>query len=177
MFRFLRTGILGSFALGALMLGSTLVGAASVNQSLTLTAGTLSITGLPTSFGYNGVLTGEVLTLTSSFSVTVVDATGTKSGWSIQAQTGALTTTGGDSIPAANHSISGISINNVTGVGPLNSIITSAIPTTTGKIFNAGAGTGMGQSTMNFNTQLIVPANAAAGSYSATMTISIVSGP
>src|SRR5262245_21013729 len=53
MFRFLRTGILGSFVLGALMLGSTLVGAASVNQSLTLTAGTLSITGLPTSFGYS----------------------------------------------------------------------------------------------------------------------------
>lgn len=175
--RFLRTGLIGSFLLGALMLGSTLVGAASVNQSLTLTAGALSISGLPSSFGYSGVLTGDVLTLTSAFSVTVVDASGTKAGWSIQAQTGPLTTAANDSIPAANHSISGVSISNVTGVGPSNSIVTGSIPTTTGKIFNAAANTGMGQSTMTFNTQLTVPANAAAGTYSATMTISIVSGP
>ena len=37
--------------------------------------------------------------------------------------------------------------------------------------------TGMGKSTMTFATQLAVPADASVGSYSATLTVSVVSGP
>ena len=35
----------------------------------------------------------------------------------------------------------------------------------------------MGKSTETFTTQLVVPADAAAGAYSETLTITIVSGP
>jgi hypothetical protein len=176
MIRSLRTSILGVLILGALVLGSTAVGAAGATASLTLSAGTVGITSPPANFGYTGSLTGDVLTLTSSFAVSVSDSSGTGAGWNLQAQIGTLTS-GANTIPAANHSISGVSVSDVKGVGPSNSIVTGQIPTTMGKIFNAAPNSGMGQSTMTFNTQLTVPASALAGSYSTTMTVSIVSGP
>jgi hypothetical protein len=49
--------------------------------------------------------------------------------------------------------------------------------TTAGNDTIPAATTGMGQSTMTFATKLQVPADAAAGTYSATMTVTIVSGP
>jgi hypothetical protein len=172
----IRKTILAILVLGALVLGSTAVGASGATASLTLSAGTVGITTPPENFGYTGSLTGDVLTLTSSFSVSVSDSSGTGAGWNLQAQIGTLTS-GANTIPAANHSISGVAVSNVKGVGPSNSIVTGQIPTTAGKIFNAAVNSGMGQSTMTFNTQLTVPASALAGSYSTTMTVSIVAGP
>ncbi len=176
MFRFMRQSIFGFLVLSALVLGSAAVGATGATSSLSLTAGTLGITSPPANFGYTGSLTGDVLTLTSSFAVSVSDSSGTGAGWNLQAQIGTLTA-GVNTIPAANHSISGVSVSGVKGVGPSNSVVTGQIPTTMGKIFNAAANSGMGQSTMTFNTQLTVPASALAGTYNATMTVSIVSGP
>ncbi|MGI8857005.1 MAG: WxL domain-containing protein [Thermomicrobiales bacterium] len=176
MFRFMRQSIFGFLVLGALVIGSTAVGATGATSSLSLTAGTLGITSPPANFGYTGSLTGDVLTLTSSFAVSVSDSSGTGAGWNLQAQIGTLTS-GTNTIPAANHSISGVSVSGVKGVGPSNSVVTGQIPTTMGKIFNAAANSGMGQATMAFNTQLTVPASALAGTYNTTMTVSIVSGP
>lgn len=155
MFASIRKGILGILILGALVLGSTAVGATGATSSLTLRAGTLGITSPPANFGYTGSVTGDVLTLTSSFSVSVSDSSGTGAGWNLQAQIGTLTASA-NTIPAANRSISGVSVRGVKGVGPSNSVVTGQIPTTMGKIFNAAANSGMGQS---------------------TMTVSIVSGP
>src|ERR1041384_1992171 len=89
----------------SLLVGALSVGAAS--SSATLTAGALSITTPPANFSYAGTLTGDVLTLASSFAVSVNDATGSKAGWNLQATIGTLTS-GSDTIPAANHTIQSV---------------------------------------------------------------------
>lgn len=175
MIRSLRTGLLAFFIVGSLLVAGPAVGAAT--STATLTGGTLAITAPPANFSYTGTLTGDVLNLPSSFAVSVNDPTGTKAGWNLQATIGVLTNAGGDTIPAANHTIQSVAISGVTGTAPTNSVATGAIPTAGGKIFNAAANTGKGKSTETFTTQLAVPADAAAGSYTATMTVTIVSGP
>jgi hypothetical protein len=171
----LRNGLVALFALVALVVPVTAVGAASA--SATFTAGSLSISAPPANFSYSGTLTGDVLNLTSSFAVGVTDATGSKAGWNIQASIGTLTNASNDTIPASAHTITGVTVSGVKGTAPTNSIALGAIPTTTAKVYNAAANTGMGQSTMTFATKLAVPADAAAGTYSTTLTVTIVSGP
>jgi hypothetical protein len=175
MTRSLRHSLFGFTIIAALLVAVSTVGAATATASLG--AGSLSITAAPANFSYTGTLTGDVLNLTSSFVVGVTDATGSKGGWNLQAQIGTLTTVGGDTIPAANHTITGVALSGIKGTGPTSNVALGAIPTTSGKIYNATANTGMGQSTMTFATKLQVPADAAAGTYSATMTVTIVSGP
>lgn len=176
MFRSLRFGFFGLLVVGTLLVAVPAVGAASSTASLT--AGTLSIATPPANFSYSGTLTGDILNLSSSFAVSVNDATGSKAGWNLQATIGVLTDAGSDTIPAANHTIQSVATSGVTGTGPVNAITYPlAIPTTAAKVFNSAAAKGMGKSTQTFTTQLAVPADAVAGSYSATMTVTIVSGP
>jgi hypothetical protein len=175
MTRMLRNALVAVFALVALVVPVTAVGAASATA--TFTAGSLSISAPPANFSYSGTLTGDVLNLTSSFALGITDATGSKAGWNIQASIGVLTNVANDTIAAANHTITGVSVSGVKGTAPTNNIALGAIPTTTAKIYNATANTGMGQSTMTFATKLAVPADAAAGTYSATLTVTVVSGP
>ena len=175
MARMLRNALVSLFALVVFVVPVTAVGATSA--SATFTAGSLSISAPPANFSYSGTLTGDVLNLASSFAIGVTDATGSKAGWNIQASIGVLTNVASDTIPAANHTITGVTVSGVKGTAPTNSVALGAIPTTTAKIYNAAASTGMGQSTMTFATKLAVPADAAAGTYSATLTVTIVSGP
>lgn len=139
--------------------------------------GTLTITAAPASFSYNGTLTGATLSLTSSFAVGINDSTGSGAGWNLQASAGTLTS-GTDTIPTANHSITGASTAGVTGVAPVNGVAYPVvIPTGSGKIYNATTNTGTGQSTTTFATQLSVPPDTAAGTYSTTLTVTIAAGP
>lgn len=175
MFHSLRSLVITLSLAASLLVAVASVGAAS--SSATLTAGALAITTPPANFSYSGTLTGDVLSLSSSFAVSVNDATGSKAGWNLQATIGVLTA-GSDTIPAANHTIQSVATSGVTGTAPVNAIgYPLAIPTAAGKVFNSAATKGMGKSTETFTTQLVVPADAAAGSYSATMTVTIVSGP
>ncbi len=176
MSRSLRTGFLALFMVGSLLVAGSAVSAAT--STATLTAGTLSITAAPANFSYpSTVLTGSTINLTSSFAASVTDATGSKAGWNLQGVITVLTDTGSDTIAATNQTISGVTISGVTGTAPTNSIAAGQIPTTAAKIFNAAANTGKGQSTETFATALAVPADTAAGTYTATLTVTIVSGP
>lgn len=171
-----RNLLVVSFVIGSLVLGASAVSAAT--STATLTAGSLSITAAPVNFLYpSTTLTGDVITLTSSFAVGVNDATGSKAGWNLQGTIGVLTDAASDTIPAVGHTITGVAISGVTGTAPTNAIANGQIPTTAAKIFNAAANTGKGKSTETFSTQLSVPADTAAGVYTATLTVSIVSGP
>lgn len=175
MFRSLRSGFFALFMVGSVLVAGSAVSAAT--STATLTAGSLTLTA-PSNFSYSGTLTGDVLNLSSSFAVSVNDATGSKAGWNIQASIGVLTDAATDTIPAANHSIQSVAVSGITGTGPTNSVgYPLALPTAAAKIFNAAANTGKGKSTETFTTQLAVPADAAAGSYTATITVSVVSGP
>ncbi len=175
MIRSLRTGFFALLMVGSLLVAGSAVSAATSTASLT--AGSLTVSA-PASFSYSGTLTGDVLNLGSSFAVSVNDATGSKAGWQIQASVGTLTNAGSDTIPAANHTIQSVAVTGTTGTAPVNSITyPMAIPSTAAKIYNSALTKGMGKSTETFTTQLAVPADAAAGSYTATMTVSIIAGP
>jgi len=176
MFRSLRTGFWALFIVGSLLVAGSAVSAAT--STATLTAGTLSITAAPANFSYpSTALTGSVINLTSSFVVGVNDATGSRAGWNLQGLITVLTDAASDTIPATGDTISGVTVSGVTGTAPTNSIPLGQIPTTAAKIFNAAANTGKGQSTETFATALSVPADTAAGTYTATLTVTIVSGP
>jgi hypothetical protein len=175
MTRSLRTGFLALLMVASLVVAGSAVGAATATAALT--GGSLTLTA-PASFSYSGTLTGDVLNLASNFAVSVNDATGSKAGWQLQASVGVLTDAASDTIPAANHTIQSVAVTGTTGTAPVNSITyPMAIPTTAAKIYNSALAKGMGKSTETFTTQLAVPADAAAGSYSATMTVSIIAGP
>lgn len=89
-----------------------------------------------------------------------------------------LTDAGSDTIPASDHTIQSVAVSGTTGAAPTNGIgYPLAIPTASGKIFNAATNTGTGQATMTFNTQLVAPADSAAGTYTATLTVTIAAGP
>ncbi len=175
MVRSLRASLFGLVMIAALLIGIAAVGASSATA--TLGAGSLSIPAAPANFSYTGTLTGDILNLSSSFAVGVNDATGSKAGWNLQATVGVLTA-GTDTIPASAHTIQSAAISGTTGTAPVNGIsYPMAIPTSAAKIFSSATTKGMGKSTETFTTQLAVPADAAAGSYSATLTVTIVAGP
>ncbi len=176
MSRSFRTGFLALFMVGSLLVAGSAVSAAT--STATLTAGSLSITAAPANFSYpSTILTGSVINLTSSFATSVTDATGSKAGWNLQGVITVLTNAGTDTIPATGHTISGVTISSVTGTAPTNNIALGQIPTTAAQIFNATANTGKGQSTETFATALSVPADTAIGTYTATLTVTIVTGP
>lgn len=175
--RSFRYGLLALLVVGSLIVIGP-VAADAATSTATLSAGTLTISAAPANYSYSGTLTGDILNLASSFAVGVNDATGSKAGWNLQATIGVLTDAGSDTIAASNHTIQSVATTGVTGTGPVNSIVYPlVIPTTAAKIFNSATSKGMGKSTNTFTTQLAVPADAAAGSYTATMTVTIVSGP
>ena len=89
-----------------------------------------------------------------------------------------LTDAASDTIPASNHTIQNVAVSGTTGTAPANSIgYPLMIPTASGKVFNAATNTGTGQATMTFNTQLVAPADTAVGTYTATLTVTIATGP
>jgi hypothetical protein len=162
---------------GSLALGPDVASAAT--GSVTLTGGSLAITATPTNFTYpSTVLTGSAITLTSSFSLTVDDATGSGAGWNLTASAPPLTDSVGNTIPAGNQTIESVVVSGVTGTAPTNGVsYPMGLPTSTAKIFSANANTGRGQSTETFNLQLVVPADAFAGTYTTSLTVSLISGP
>ncbi len=176
MIRSFRKWFAAALVIGTLVIGTSGVSAAT--STATLTAGSLSISAAPVNFLYpSTALTGDIINLTSSFAVGVNDATGSKAGWSLQGVITVLTNAGSDTIPAVGHTISGVAISGVTGTAPTNSIANGQIPTVAAKIYNAASNTGKGKSTETFSTALAVPADTAAGTYTATLTVTIVSGP
>jgi hypothetical protein len=173
----LRSALIGLGLAASLALGTSIVGA--TDASVALSAGTLSFTA-PTDFSYPATtLNGAEQDLSSSFSVSVNDPTGSGKGWAIQAQIGVLTS-GSDTILASAHTLASVpTVTHVTGLDPVNTLSAypMTIPTSTATVFNAQPGSGKGKSTVNFATQLAVPADAAAGTYHAGLTVTVVQGP
>ncbi len=139
--------------------------------------GILTITAQPANFSYSGTLTGAQINLASSFAVGINDSTGNNAGWNVQATVGTFTA-GADTIAAANHTIQSAAASGTTGTPPTNGVAYPvAIPTASGKVYNAAVGTGTGQATVTFSSQLAVPSNAAAGTYITTLTVTVAAGP
>ena len=138
----------------------------------------------PTSVSFTGVqLSGANLQTTASPAVGVTDWVGVSNGWNLTLSTTAFSGPNAASIPDPALSIqsapSAVCASTCSSM-PTNGVTYPvSIPqnNTAVKWFNASAGTGLGDFTITPTLSLAIPANTFAGSYTATETYSIVSGP
>jgi hypothetical protein len=119
----------------------------------------------------------QTKTFTMSYTVTNTGA-GNTVGWNVQVSSTTLTSSG-KTLPAMQ--VTGVSSANCTGSGcvnPTNSITwPMTLSTTAAKIFNAAANTGKGSVVLTPTYQVSYPANALPGTYTATVTVAVASGP
>jgi hypothetical protein len=172
---------------GAAAPGSALASGAST--SVTLSGGSLSFSTTPSAADFpTTTLTGSQQTIhTNLASWGVTDATGSGAGWHVTFQASQLTAPGALTLPASSLVLttpvvtpSGVNI----AVAPVAQGTTftldggSAVP-----IVHALAGTGQGAWTMTQanaaggDLALTIPANAAAGTYTSTLTFTLAAGP
>jgi hypothetical protein len=164
--------LVGAFA--TLAAATALPGGAGTPASFTLTAGALSISA-PT-----GAVSLGSQTVSSSGStvsgqlgvVTVTDQRGGATAWVASVIVTAFTPTTGPAVTAIPATQVGYSVGTVTQVG-----VTTALPATTdltgvSPVVN-GTSTGLSTASWNPTISVILPANAAPGVYSATITHSV----
>jgi putative surface cell wall-binding protein len=160
--------------------------AATATATGTVTGSALSVaTSSTPSFSAN-LDSGDV-TASYSLALSTIDTRGTGAGWN-ETITSTQFTTGGASPQtlATNAStVTGITTACASGTctNPTNAISypvavpAGATPPTAVKFFNAAANSGLGKFTITPTVSVFVPQNTFAGTYTSTLTISIVSGP
>jgi len=174
-------------AVGSLLLAAAPAGATSASE--TLTAGTLGFVSNPGTVTFpSTTLNGQDKTVTASQPLDVADATGSGAGWNVTA-TSTLFKSGTNTLPSGATTIgsspgtptcdTGVTctVGGATSVAYPYSLPAAASAPTATKMFNAPAGTGMGDQTISPTWTLAIPANAYAGNYTSTWTLSLVSGP
>lgn len=174
----------GSSPAFAMPFTATPVATSSTDASTYVTPGTLSMQLTPVSQPTSVTLNGTNQTETFSLPIVVDDDTGSGAGWDLTltlttftnsghtlatdvAQIGSQPTDSCNSGTCTNPTLSSISY-------PL---VLTADGATTSKFFNATANSGMGNFTITPTFTVTMPANAYAGTYSSTFTVSITSGP
>ena len=124
-------------------------------------------------------LNGDDQTKTFTMAYTVANpAPSSTAGWNVQEASTTLTSSG-KTLPALQ--VTGVTNANCTGGGCVNPTNSITWPVTVGatavKIFNAAANTGKGSVVLTATHSLLYPANALPGTYTATVTVTVVSGP
>lgn len=152
--------------------------------SAEVTGGTLTMGALNESYAFSAVtLDGTDKTTTVDIPLDVNDATGSGTGWNLQVAATTFTTGTKSLADTGTLSITAVSaVCDATCTSPANShsypmaLTTSATPTAV-EFFDAAADTGMGDFTITPTLQVAIPANAYAGTYTSTFTITLASGP
>ncbi|HEY1514986.1 MAG TPA: WxL domain-containing protein [Solirubrobacteraceae bacterium] len=162
----------------------------ATSASATLTAGSLAFATTPGAVNFPSTnLNGQDKAVTTPQPLDIADATGSGAGWNVTA-TSTVFKSGSNSLPAGATTVtsapaaptcdsnSTCTPATSTGVSYPYSLPAGATtaPTAT-KLFNAPLGSGMGDQTVTPTWTLAIPANAYAGSYTSTWTLSLVSGP
>jgi plastocyanin len=153
--------------------------AGSVQASVTVQGGNLSNTAQDISFG-TVALAGSDQTIDAVAQTWQArDARGTGDGWNLTVS--ATDFTGAGTIGVASFKVRQLqsNINVVSGNTAPSSLVATfqSLAATPLKVLQATAGTGMGTYDYTPDFQLTVPSSAAAGSYTANVTVSINSGP
>jgi hypothetical protein len=178
----------------------------TLTGTLTLGGGSLSLTS-PSSLTWAGTLTGSALsvvdTVAADQQLTVLDATGTGSGWHISTSattfttgsktlgnTGTLVFTGSTSSITATTGPTGACVVVLTCTLPSDTttypvaITTAASAPPASTIYDTGSGTGVGAVLIGGSAAanpagwwLNIPATTSAGTYTSTITMQIISGP
>jgi WxL domain surface cell wall-binding len=177
----------------AVTIGSLLFVAApafATTASETLTAGSLGFASTPGSVNFPATtLDGSNKTVTASQPLDIADATGSGAGWNVTATSTVFKTTGGNTLPTGATTVASspgaptcdtnvtCTVGGATTVSFPYSLPAGTTAPTATKLFNAPAGTGMGDQTVTPTWTLAIPGNAYAGNYTSTWTLSLVSGP
>jgi hypothetical protein len=183
--RLLSTGTLST----VLVLVAAAAAPAATTVSATVTGGsTLSIAGVGTpSFGVT--LNGTDQLATYTLAASVVDARGLSSGggWNLTITSTVFSDGAGHTFPATASTLTGVTTScgaNSTCTQPANGITNSqlavpaaAVPPTAVKYLNAANATGLGTIAVNGTISVAVPSSAFAGTYTSTVTVSIIAGP
>lgn len=178
---------------------STTTGYTACTETVTanLAAGSYTIKA-PSSLAWGSVtLSGLNQTVKASLSVTVVNGSGATSGWRAEATMTTLKTTGGTKLATTAVSFNGSASTASATTAPTASCAatsTCTLPTLTGvtypltvpagttaptaaPFYSAANTTGIGATSIPLDAWLHIPGSAKAGTYSATITLSVVSGP
>lgn len=180
----LRRNLLAATASAAILIGT--VGEAVAGNVTTtggVKAGPLTLSNAPT-VSLTTTLDGNDLVVAGSLGAsTVTDATGSGAGWRLTIAGTTFKNVDGKALPADALTITGVTIVKNSGKVPTNTTTYPVtVPTADAappavKFAAAAAHSGMGKSTITPSISLAVPAEAYAGDYASTLTISIVSGP
>ncbi|MGD0204986.1 MAG: hypothetical protein ABSB57_00840 [Dehalococcoidia bacterium] len=161
-----------SLAIGAALIAAT---------ALVLEAAALTITTAPISFP-NVTLNGASQTVDGSTSAWQADATGESGGWKVTVASTDFTNGSGKTIAVDKFEIRLLDVNIVRVSGDPNGPVSTqttfaALGAAARKIASAAVNTGDGVYDLTPNFRLTVPAETYSGSYTATVTVSISSGP
>lgn len=183
-------GAVACAAAGALALSFSSVASAATTANPTVTGtvagGALSL-ATTASPAFSANLAGGDSTPTYTLPLTATDTTGTGAGWNLTITSTQFTTGGATphTLAANASTISGVTSTCASGTctNPTNAVTypvgvpAAATAPTAVKFFNAAASSGMGSFTVTPTVGVFVPSTTFAGSYSSTLTLSIVSGP
>jgi hypothetical protein len=174
--------------IGSLLLVAAPAGATSASE--TLTAGSLGFASTLGNVTFPGTtLDGANKTVTAAQALDIGDATGSGAGWNITATSTQFKTSTGNTLPLGATTVASspgaptcdtnvtCTVGGTTTVSYPYSLPAGTTAPTATKLFNAPAGTGMGNQTVTPTWTLAIPANAYAGNYNSTWTLSLVSGP
>jgi hypothetical protein len=167
----------------ALCIAPASAAGAGATATGTLTGSTLSLSTAATpSFSANLNLGDS--TPTYAVPLTIQDTRGTGAGWNATI-TSTTFTSGGNTLATNASALTGVTNTCTSGTctNPTNAITypvavpAAAVAPAAVKFFNAAAATGMGKFTNTPTVGVFVPQSSIAGTYTSTLTISIVSGP
>jgi hypothetical protein len=169
--------------------GLAATSARAVGITGTVTGGAALSLSSPTSPSFGLTLNGTDQSPTYTLPVTAVDPRGTGTGWNLT-----ITSTQFKDASAPTHTFptTASTITSVTNGCTTGSTCTAAtnsisyaaftvpaaaVAPAPVKFFNSAATTGLGSMDVNASLKVFVPANTYAGTYTSTVTVSIVSGP
>jgi hypothetical protein len=153
---------------GTLTATANLSGAAGVSMSL------------PSNPSFSDTLDGTDQTVSYAPVLGVVDARGSGAGWNLTIASTAFDD--GSSHTFAAGAVSSVaqactSGSSCTAASPSGITYPVSLSTTPAKVFNAAANTGMGKVDVTPTVHVIVPGNAYAATYTATVTLAAATGP
>ena len=156
-------------------------GTSAVQATVQLVAGTLSVSAQPVNFPTVALNGSDQTVEATPAAWRAIDGRGTGAGWTVTITSTDFTAAQG-SISAPNHKIRLLpaNITTVSGGAPPVSLVSSyqALSSITPlKLLSAGTGTGMGTFDLTPEFSLLVPASTAPGQYTASIVVSVNTGP
>ena len=171
--------LLALIALATLTVTS-IAAAATFTATATLTGSTGFGLTLPANATLTTTLDGSDQIVTYAPLLGITDGRGTGSGWNLSVASTTFADGSGHTLAPGEISSVAQSCHSGTGCTPaVTQGITYPVPigSTATKYFNAAADTGLGNLDVRPSFDVIVPGNAYSGSYDATLTLAIASGP